>query len=135
MSSPTYIEKEKLLCFLYDMPSFSTHSDVTGEDITCLRRDVVFHAATYAEPANVVPAPAWISVEDRLPDVQAADYWRSVTVIATDGKQTFPLEYERAIIRGEVKYRWRWPWGRLYDGKPITHWMQLPEPPKEDSNG
>ena len=41
--------------------------------------------------------------------------------------------YEREVVRGKAVERWKWMWDRIYD-KPeaITHWMPLPEPPKEE---
>lgn len=87
----------------------------------------------YAEnlPAADVGPVVWIPVTDRLPEVGTKNNgWKDVTVIATDGKFVRPLIYERAIVRGKVVRRWKWLWDRIYDGKPVTHWMPLPEPPK-----
>lgn len=75
----------------------------------------------------------WIPVAERLPDVSTIlAGWGSVTVIATDGKSVRPMMYEKATVRGKAKYRWKWIWDRIYDGKPIIAWMPLPEPPKMD---
>lgn len=73
----------------------------------------------------------WISVKDRLPDVnQTKSGYESLTVIATDGKSVRPMIYERACVKSKVKFRWKWMWDRIYDGKDIIAWMPLPEPPK-----
>ena len=78
-------------------------------------------------------ANGWISVEERLPDVNksVSDY-EEVTVIATDGKSVCPMIYERTCIGGKNKYRWKWVWYVTYDGNPITYWMPLPKLPKEE---
>lgn len=74
----------------------------------------------------------WISVEDKLPDVDKNKYdHESVYVIATNGKVARPMIYERARVRGKRVYRWKWCWDKIYDYSDITHWMPLPEPPKE----
>lgn len=83
-----------------------------------------------APAADVAPV-VWIPVTDRLPEAGTrSNGWGDVTVIATNGKFVRPLIYEEAIVRGKVVWRWKWPWDRIYDGNPVTHWMPLPEPPK-----
>ena len=80
------------------------------------------------------PEMEWISVKDRLPDVDKTESkFESVTVIAFVPKDRVrPMLYERAYVRGKTVRRWKWIWYRLYDGDEITHWMPLPEPPKEN---
>lgn len=78
----------------------------------------------------------WISVKDRLPDVnRTGSGYEEITVIATDGERVRPMIYERACIRDKTKCRWKWIWDRIYNGKPIVAWMPLPEPPKGESDG
>lgn len=87
--------------------------------------------ANELEDFPAASVPQWISVKDRLPDVnrtQRGFEW--VYVIATDGTNVFPLIYERALIRGEMKYRWKLVWDRVYPGQPIVAWAELPKPPK-----
>ena len=72
----------------------------------------------------------WISVKDRLPNLPNLDYC-SRYVIATDGKSSFPRQYERILKRGKRVERWLMPWDRISDEK-ITHWREFPEPPKEE---
>lgn len=85
---------------------------------------------------DAVPVPQWISVKDRLPDVnRTGSGYEEITVIATDGESVHPMIYERACIRGKTKYRWKWIWDRIYEGKPIVAWMPLPEPPKGENDG
>lgn len=81
-----------------------------------------------------VSVPQWISIKDRLPDVnRTGSGYEEITVIATDGESVHPMIYERACIRGKTKYRWKWIWDRIYEGKPIVAWMLLPKAPKGDS--
>lgn len=73
----------------------------------------------------------WISVKDRLPDAnRTGSGYEEITVIATDGESVHPMIYERACIRGKTKYRWKWIWDRIYEGKPIVAWAELPKLPK-----
>lgn len=97
---------------------------------------------TYEEAKDILRvaaadvAPKWISVKDRLPDVsRTVSGYEEITVIATDGESVRPMIYERACIRGKTKYRWKWIWDRIYEGKPIVAWMPLPEPPKGENDG
>lgn len=84
---------------------------------------------------DAVSVPQWISVKDRLPDVnRTGSGYETITVIATDGESVRPMIYERACIRGKTKYRWKWIWDRIYEGKPIIAWMPLPEAPKGEND-
>lgn len=72
---------------------------------------------------NTVNKSGWISVEDRLPD-----YWIPVLVCMrhrhtpNDGYRDM-----RIIVRSK-----EYGWARLEKHYEITHWMNLPEPPKEE---
>lgn len=78
-------------------------------------------------------AGGWISVKERLPNVDETDgLYEERFVIATDGFASRILRYERATIRGKVVYRWKWHWDRIYDGAPIVAWQPIPEPKKEE---
>lgn len=82
--------------------------------------------------ASTLPTPQWISVKERLPDVDKTQsgYEKRYVIVATKNGVK-PLIFERACVRDKVVRRWKWPWDRRYDGSPVTHWMPLPEPPKE----
>lgn len=74
----------------------------------------------------------WISVKDRLPEVVGNRIPSSVgcLVVAKAGKPTVMyMEYEKAIVRKKVVYRWIWM--NSISSWEVTHWMPLPEPPKE----
>lgn len=66
-------------------------------------------------------SPGWISVEDQMPDI-------GQRILATDG-----MFVGEAYLRGHQKsfYRpYEAEWNRVFDN-PVTHWMPLPQPPKE----
>lgn len=78
---------------------------------------------------------AWISVEDRLPDIDlnAPGYDQNVRVLAAiSSKHVREIRYERNAYakteRGRAP-RWAETDGRLVHSA-VTHWMPLPEPPK-----
>lgn len=63
----------------------------------------------------------WISVEDRLPRCFER-------VLATDGA----FVGEAYLTSAHSRYRHTgYPW-RAMSGKTVTHWMPLPEPPREN---
>ena len=69
--------------------------------------------------ANGVTVQEWISVKDRLPDM-----YQNVLAIRADGKMVVD-----AIGSLEI-------WYKQMDivGRPVTHWMPLPQPPKGELN-
>ena len=78
----------------------------------------------------------WISVKDRLPeDDLPQDTERmaiKVLVCSTQGNKysVRTLSRQRWIMSiNPVKYH---PWEWSKDARNITHWMYLPEPPKEE---
>lgn len=86
------------------------------------------------EQPTLTPPNEWVSVEERLPTIEK-DYggYGSVSVNIFNGKSVLPMDYESSVVRGKKVFRWKYPWNRIYDGEPITHWMSLPAPPaKED---
>lgn len=108
-----------------------------------------FADATYAQQlemeadhliANGVTIQRWIPVEERLPEMlydytydyfgETCDIYRSKPVLASDGKEVCTAEWVR-FSEGEILMEV----SRL-DGERIepTHWMPLPEPPKEDED-
>ena len=74
----------------------------------------------------------WIPCSERLPELPDGK-WCERAVIVCAGDRVMPMVYARSIVRGKAVERWKWVWDRIYDGpQAITHWMPLPEPPKED---
>lgn len=70
---------------------------------------------------NTYCVPQWISVKDRLPEKHG---WylmaRKKTYPTDSGMQVCFFCHGRFMVDKKIK---------------ITHWMPLPEPPKENSNG
>ena len=93
----------------------------------------ILEAILYAPTVDVEPRAEWISVEDRLPDIDPYGKGRyggarSVRVLCACKQRsgrTFAKEgyYEPC---GNGKVFWRIP-GSVDS---VTHWMPLPEPPK-----
>ena len=74
----------------------------------------------YVRRAPAVDAgPKWISVEERLPKE-----WESVLVRSRCG-------YTECAVWLGVLGKWRCTWDHTLLESEITHWMPLPEPPKE----
>jgi hypothetical protein len=62
----------------------------------------------------------WISVKDRLPEVDEV-------YIGSDGTYVFPIYYlAKSTFRNGSLWSWE---GESYPE--VTHWMPLPEPPKD----
>jgi len=72
----------------------------------------------------------WISVDERIPEMRkpygSAPFLESERVLATNGHYVFIAKF--AETYRQRKKRWEDHTGRVAD---VTHWMPLPEPPKE----
>lgn len=72
--------------------------------------------------------PKWISVKERLPEHDQLVLYREL--VKTKNGQAYEFDYgeydsERQVFYGQYfNYRWL--------GWDVTHWMPLPEPPKEE---
>jgi hypothetical protein len=77
--------------------------------------------------------PRWISVDERLPeDDLSPDTDRVAIKVLTVTKHG-----TRRFVRELTRQRWWWkgvmqPWSWSKDAIGVTHWMPLPEPPKEE---
>lgn len=79
-------------------------------------------------------APQWISVKELLPEeddnteawYESSDGFRARTVIVYNGRSVFPANRFRTST-GEP-YEWS------ISAKNATHWMPLPEPPRENAD-
>ena len=70
--------------------------------------------------------PKWISVEDRMPDTTNVYLIHIVhRYNKNDGYRSMDV---RLFLNGEFE-----PWQGLPDIYEVTHWMPLPEPPKEEN--
>lgn len=63
----------------------------------------------------------WINVEDMLPDL-------GQNVLTVGPKGSMETTYYRGLLHVR-RDKWRWKHNGV---KTITHWMPLPEPPKEE---
>ena len=87
---------------------------VNGEFYPC-KPDIF--AKTY-EPATLTPPNEWVSVEERLP----APTENPVLVYDCTG-----------VNMAWYSYAMGWTYRTRLPGVEITHWMPLPEPPKEET--
>ena len=69
----------------------------------------------------------WISVKDRLPE-EDGEY---ITMTNARGRSNGVLSqrYVTSTVRGKIMSRW-W-WNQRLSPWLVTHWMPLPEPPKD----
>jgi hypothetical protein len=75
-------------------------------------------------------APQWISVKDRLPEIETTrdDYQRSKSVLWIDHEKNM-------VVASYITIRERTRVMTGFSEPPIsnfTHWMPLPQPPKEE---
>ena len=80
--------------------------------------------------SNGVTVQEWISVKDRLPDNKEHD-WVLAQVVEDNGYMHIP----RVMEYRQPKNDWfedTYGWLSEYNGTfTVTHWMPLPEPPKD----
>lgn len=75
----------------------------------------------------------WIKTQDGLPDASQINVFNPITVLTYNGDEVMPLAYAKDLIRGKIVLRWKYLFNdSLYDGKEITHWAYLPEPPCDE---
>ena len=80
-----------------------------------------------AQSGTDTNVPRWISVEDEMPkdDVEVLVY----AIGDKDSSVIAMTSYTHRMYGYNIE-GWRSPWQYFFDYK-ITHWMPLPEPPKE----
>ena len=99
-------------------------------DGDCMRGGIR-KALRIIEQAPVVAAmPRWISVEERLPEDDANVL---VYAIGNNENSCIAMTSYTHNLHGFHIEGWRSPWQYFFYEHKITHWMPLPEPPKEDS--
>ncbi len=79
--------------------------------------------------SNGVTVQQWIPVTERLPN---GDWQVPCIVLIKGHKKSAVRFFERTTVRKKRVERFLFPWGTISDEK-ITHWMPLPEPPKEET--
>lgn len=98
-----------------------------------IMRDSAFYALEAIQPSDVVPAPRWITVKERLPEL-----YQNVLVHYKTLHCVEPHNYAVAFRQNGPdesfpgKHIWHVDSSPLeLDGSDVTHWMPLPQPPKE----
>lgn len=85
--------------------------------------------------------PKWIPVSERLPDTDGrylvykniwGSAWFDVVSFAKDGRKIDEYDFHRDWEN--VWYNYSSEWGYVTTNS-VTHWMPLPEAPKEDEDG
>lgn len=74
--------------------------------------------------------PRWISVDERLPENDANVL---VYAIGNNENSCIAMTSYTHNLHGFHIEGWRSPWQYFFHEYKITHWMSLPESPKEDS--
>lgn len=88
----------------------------------------------HAKPAADNNVGHWIPVSERLPEDSLPRFSNVkqikvlTALLGNNGVRTVrsQMRYRDDWVTGNVRWRWK------YTGSTITHWMPLPEPPKED---
>ena len=80
--------------------------------------------------ADLGKTSKWTSVKDALPKEERKTYW----VYTNDGSQHECRWTNNRFGLGESD-KWGWSVFDIPQYTIVTHWMPLPEPPKEDDNG
>ena len=91
---------------------------INGEQYPC-KPDIFVKTYEKAEPER----SQWISVKERLPEPRFAREWY---LVALESGCVKTLAYEKPMVKGALFHK-----GWHETASPVTHWMPLPEPPKE----
>ena len=103
-------------------------------------RDVVFKNELFKrrleEERSVFEAqvPRWISVEERLPETcaETRSFYHSVTVLASENGRIMMGYFTASKDDGSYDFTGVDSHKKFYDFAKPSHWMPLPEPPKEE---
>ena len=130
---PECIEKKKLLKAIEESEPdvMADYGEYYGSEWGISRGQLY---EIIANLPTLTPPNEWVSVEKGFPELPDASWCsRSVIVCDKDG-DVAPLLWARAQVRGKTVERWKYHWGRIYDGPEITHWTPLPAPPGKGNN-
>lgn len=104
-------------------------ADFRGDDLSDCRQSCDI-PCWKVDHGLLVEPPRWISVEDRLPKEEG------LVLVIANGKPMDNITLVDAYELGEYTDEgWiidAWPG---WEDAQVTHWMPLPEPPKEDNDG
>ena len=78
--------------------------------------------------------PRWISVEERLPETcaETRSFYHSVTVLASENGRIMMGYFTASKDDGSYDFTGVDSHKKFYDFAKPSHWMPLPEPPKEE---
>ena len=75
----------------------------------------------------------WISVEERLPELNEANRFRVSCLVSCKGGAVCEMDYEiNTYAKREQNKRPRWKWHGMMSMQDVTHWMALPAPQEEE---
>jgi hypothetical protein len=119
-------DREKLIELLNE--NFCEYCNVDIVAGHCKIRAITFDVDRFADflIANGVTFQKWISVEDRLPD-------KNDDVLCSRGNHIGALMDVYTYV-GDYKWCDTYGYRISTEDEGITHWMPLPEPPKENCN-
>ena len=80
--------------------------------------------------------PRWISVEERLPETcaETRSFYHSVTVLASENGRIMMGYFTTSKDDGSFDFSGVDSHKKFYDFAKPSHWMPLPDPPKEVPN-
>lgn len=108
-------------------------SNVTERGAPCNALALIEHLESERDAA-LAKVPRWISVEGKMPPEDTKVLVYATEKIKGFGSVTAICEYsETTSMFGNKtgRYDWSSPWEYFHVDYDITHWMPLPEPPKE----
>lgn len=91
-------------------------------------KDVLAMVCVWIDEAKAIQVPKWIPVTERLPQ-KATDYLCRCVV---NDDNTYPFYMVLRYILFDENPHFQ---HETKGGMKVTHWMPLPEPPKEVGNG
>ena len=154
MKTPDEIKKGLELCIagVYDCCHCSYHEVGNGDCVT----DVKCDALAYIQQLEADNAqlnrcienmtdklnatndalPRWISVEERLPETcaETRSFYHSVAVLASENGRIMMGYFTTSKDDGSFDFAGVDSHKKFYDFAKPSHWMPLPEPPKEERN-
>lgn len=103
------------------------HGGITAEAADAIEKLIKLNAEiTKRELKQRMSKPRWIPVTERLPDMHVE------VLVCTEGYGKTELGF--SIVAVFDGTGWRETWERREYLAAVTHWMPLPEPPKEEKH-
>ena len=118
-----------------DSASLERYKEALGMAIAALREQDSNANQHVSNTSNALGG--WISVEERLPEDLPENKGKKVIPCLVSLKSTYPKGKPNTQKRQrQLQYYgsagWVWEWSRIGSSR-VTHWMPLPEAPKEDA--